>query len=235
MPRKPFLRDARNVAARAAALREGRCRELFQPEMLRPADGRVHRARNIQASRPREAHGRLFESSYHEITGKKDGCEHEEKGIVLSGNGIGHKKTICRGPECKKHWAKAAPGGHYKPTKEELAARKKARQAEAAKKEKANAALAAALERIKWPLSENALDVLIDLVFSRFGYSYLQPVAARHGIKAITTKEKYGNTRRDLDTPLHEWVNAQGKDGKLRFVFEVALEMTDNAKFIKRL
>jgi GH24 family phage-related lysozyme (muramidase) len=150
--------------------------------MLRPADGRVHRARNIQASRPREAHGRLFESSYHEITGKKDGCEHEEKGIVLSGNGIGHKKTICRGPECKKHWAKAAPGGHYKPTKEELAARKKARQAEAAKKEKANAALAAALERIKWPLSENALDVLIDLVFSplRLQLSSTRCRASRH-------------------------------------------------------
>jgi ParB/RepB/Spo0J family partition protein len=173
-------------------------------------------------------------SSYHEITGKKDGCEHEEKGIVISGDGIGHKKAFCRAPECKKHWAKETPGGHYKPTPEELAARKKVREAEAAKKEKANAALAAALQRITWPLSENALDVLIDLVFSRFGYSYLQPVAARHGIKA-EKKERNGYTSRDLDTPLRKWVDAQGKEGKLRFVFEVALEMTDTAKFIKKL
>ena len=59
------------------------------------------------------------------------------------------------------------------------------------------------------------------LVFSRFGYSYLQPVAARHGIKA-EKKEHNGYTSRDLDTPLRKWVDAQGKEGKLRFVFEVA-------------
>jgi ParB family transcriptional regulator, chromosome partitioning protein len=176
----------------------------------------------------------LGSGHYHEISGKKDGCDHEEKGIIVDGRGIGRIIRFCRAPECKKHWSKQSPQGHYKPTKEELAARKKARQAEEKKKEKANAALAAALERIKWPLSENALDVLIDLVFSRFGYSYLQPVATRHDIKAVK-KTQNGYTSRDLDTPLRKWVDAQGKDGKLRFVFEVALEMTDTAKFIKRL
>ena len=174
-------------------------------------------------------------SSYHEITGKKDGCEHEEKGIVISGDGIGHKKTFCRAPECKKHWARETPGGHYKPTPEERAARKKERE----KAEKAKAAddkrVLDGVANVKWPLTEKQLDVLFDLVFRRFGYSYLQPVAARHGVKAIKTKTN-GYERRDLETPLAEMAEKNGKTGKLQLIFEIALEASGNdAKFIKSL
>ena len=88
---------------------------------------------------------------------------------------------------------------------------------------------------VKWPLTENQLDVLFDLVFRRFGYSYLQPVAARHGVKAIKTKTN-GYERRDLETPLAEMAEKNGKTGKLQLIFEIALEASGNdAKFIKSL
>lgn len=149
-------------------------------------------------------------------------------------HGVGHIKTICRAPECQKHWATKSPGGHYKATAEERAARKKTREAEAKRKEKEDAALATSLEKVKWPLTEKSFGVLLDLIFSRFGYAYIQPVAARHGIKAIKVKD-HGHERHDLETPLRQWVDAQDNDGKLRYIFEVALEMTDKAKYLKRV
>jgi ParB family transcriptional regulator, chromosome partitioning protein len=175
-------------------------------------------------------------SSYHEINGKKDHCDHEQKGIVVSNSGIGHTKTICRAPECEKHWKHEAPGGHYKPSAEEREARKKAKQKEIEKKQKEDAAFLAALENVKWPMSEKSLGVLLDCMFGRFGYSYMQPVAKRHGIQAVK-KTQNGYTSRDLDTPLREWVDCQDKSGKLRFIFEVALEANayDRAKYLKRL
>ena len=174
--------------------------------------------------------------SYKEIHSKKERCDHAEKGIIVNGYGFSHMIQFCRAPECEKHWKHETPGGHYKPTTEEREARKKARAAEIKKKEKEDAALAAALENIAWPITEKHLDVLVDLVFGRFGYSYIQPVAARHGIKAVK-KTQNGYTSRDLETPLRKWVNEQSKEGKLRSLFEIALEANsyDRTKYLKRL
>jgi hypothetical protein len=175
-------------------------------------------------------------SSYHEIAGRKDGCDHQESGIVVSGEGLGHKKVFCRAPECEKHWVRSAPGGHYKPTKQELAARKKQREDDAKKKAAADKRVLEAVAKVKWPMSEKHLDVLFDLVFRRFGYSYLQPVATRHGVKAVKTKRKYGYMGRDLEKPLVEMAEKNGKTGKLQLIFEIALETQgSDVKVLKNL
>ena len=160
---------------------------------------------------------------WHAITSKKDGCDHEEKGIVIEGNGVGHVMRFCRAPECKKHWASQTPHGHYKPSAEEIAKRKKARAAEAKAHEKQTAEILAGLERVKLPLSDKQVDVLFDLALRRAGTSYQQPVIKRHAVKAIVKANKYGD-RRDYEATVRKIVaDEKSQDAKLRMVFELLL------------
>jgi hypothetical protein len=107
---------------------------------------------------------------------------------------------------------------------EGIGARKREREKEAEKKAAANKRILDAVAKVKWPLTEKHLDVLFDLVFRRFGYAYQQPVASRHGIKAIKTTDR-GYERRDLETPLAEMAEKNGKTGKLQLIFEIALRV----------
>ena len=98
---------------------------------------------------------------YREITGKKDGCDHEEKGIVVDGRGIGRIIRFCRAPDCKKHWPDRKPQGQYKPTPKERAARKRAAAAERTRKGKEAQTFQTALAKIKLPLSDKHIDALL--------------------------------------------------------------------------
>jgi hypothetical protein len=139
---------------------------LHKSEVLCHPHGGVHRHQAQSRPEPSKLSGDYSSSEellgsghYHEISGKKDGCDHEEKGIIVDGRGIGRIIRFCRAPECKKHWAKQSPQGHYKPTAKEKAARKRA--AVAAKKRKENEAstFQTALSKIELPLSTSMLSL----------------------------------------------------------------------------
>ena len=66
---------------------------------------------------------------------------------------------------------------------------------------------------------------------SRFGFSYLQPVAKRHDIKPnITVRNGYKS--RDIEKPLMEFAKKDGNAGRLRMIFEIGLEATGNREEI---
>lgn len=165
--------------------------------------------------------GALEQGSYKVLHSKEEiakATSKDEKGIVVEGSNIGQIFRITTAKEDLKQES------NYKPTPAEKAKRKAEREKAEKEKEKKNAKLEAAVGKITWPLSEKHLDALLGLIFGRFGYSYLQPVASRHEIKAIKTKSEYGYTSRDLEKPLREWIEEGGSKRKIQFIFEVALE-----------
>jgi ParB family chromosome partitioning protein len=153
--------------------------------------------------------------------------------IIVQGNEIGKIVKISQEKEAVKGTAA------YKPTEKEKADRKAELAKEVADKEKKNAKILAGIAKVKMPLSEKHLDVFFDVAFRRFGFSYIQPVAARHGIKAVKVK-KGGYEHRDLEGPVRKHFEALGKNGKLQFIFEVGLEAVggyehDHDAFLKKL
>ena len=178
----------------------------------------------------------IGQREYHEIDSKKDGCKNESRGIVVEGNGLGRIIRICKDPVCEKHRGTVSDYSltpeQKKKKKDE--AKKEREKAEKLKK-KENDDFASALKKVKWPLSEKHLDILLDLVFARFGYSYLAPVASRHGIKSIKTKNKYDYVSRDLVGPMKKWILEGGNKRKIETIFEVAIEATNSKELIKKL
>lgn len=182
--------------------------------------------------------GVLSRDQYRVLESAKDKKDATETifGIVVEGyQDEGKVLTITTAPEDLKGSTSTA----HKLTPKEKAERKKEREHEASAKEKRNAKIIAGIEKVKMPLSEKHLDILFDVCFRRFGYSYIQPVAARHGIKAVKIEEK-GYNRRDLETPVREYFEKKGKNGKLQFIFEVGLEAVGGSHdgelgFLKKL
>ena len=144
--------------------------------------------------------------------------------------------NFCRAPECEKHWSSQTPGGHYKPTKEEREQRKKEREKAAKKKAKGEAELSKALAKVKWPLSEKQLDVLLNLILLRNGTSVTTPIAKRHGIEPLI-KESYGRKYKDYETPLRKLITNSKPQAKAAFVFELLFEFWPDAgrKELKKL
>ncbi len=173
-----------------------------------------------------EQSGVLSRNSFVPIDGKKDSCKFAVPGIVGEGDEIGDEKAVCVSPECKKHFSDRS---EYKRTpKEEAdrkAAQKKERQKEIARQVKFDAAICDAIAKVKFPLSEKHLDILLDLAFERCGTSYQMPLVKRHGLKADIKKSKdYGNSR-DYEAPLRRLAEDAGTEGKLRLIFELLLPM----------
>lgn len=182
--------------------------------------------------------GVLSRDQYRELETAKERADATEDilGIVVEGyQDEGKVLKITTAPEDLKGSSQAA----HKLTPKERAERKKQRELEAKAKEKRNAKIIEGIGKVKMPLSEKHLDVLFDVCFRRFGYSYIQPVATRHGIKAVKMEEN-GYSRRDLETPVREYFEKKGKNGKLQFIFEVGLEAVGGSHdgelgFIKKL
>ncbi len=161
--------------------------------------------------------GVIGSGSYREINGKKNHCDHEEKGIIVVGDGMGHVKTICRAPECDKHWPTQKPGGHYKPTKEEIEARRKQRQSDLRKREKDIVDMTDAVEKLSWPLSETHLDVILGLAIRSAGHDIQQGIVKRRVLELITTKD---NHRKYEDTIKKVTANMTSKE-KTGLLFEL--------------
>lgn len=176
--------------------------------------------------------GVLAKESYKILSSKEDKESAKEliKGIIAEGSDLGKIYTVSTDP--KDLVEDRIGSSAYKLSKKEIAEKKAARLKEETDKKKRNDDLAKALNKITWPLSEKHLNVLVDLVFGRFGFSYIGPVASRHGIKAIK-KEMNGYTQRDLETPLREYVDGLVYADKMKFIFEVALETSSQDEYKK--
>lgn len=185
-----------------------------------------------------EMKGVLAKDQYRILETAKDRKTASEDilGIVVEGwNDEGKVYHITTAAEDLKGSTSTA----HKLTPEDRAARKAEREKEEAKKQKKDEKILEAIGKVKMPMSEKHLDILFDVCFRRFGFSYMQPVAARHGIKAIKVT-KNGYTHRDLETPLRAHFEEKGKNGKLQFIFEVGMEAVGGSgdgvdSFIKKL
>lgn len=167
------------------------------------------------------------------IVEKGDKPKTVKKGIIVEGDGVGKIVVITTDKEITKE------STVYKQTPAEKEARKKQIEKERIEKEERNQKIIDGTQKVKMPLSEKHLDVLFDIAFRRFGFSYIQPVAARHGIKAVKVK-RGGYDHRDLEGPTRKHFENLGVDGKLQFIFEVGLEATGGSNdgidaFLKKL
>lgn len=174
-------------------------------------------------------------NSYKEIYNKGMKCEFQESGIFVEGHKIGQTISLCRNAECQKHWKREAPGGHYKLTKEEKEKRKKEKQKEEERQAKKDAAFLASLEKVTMPLSEKHLEMMFDLLFGRLGYSYLQPVVKRLGLKPVKEEFSSGFVSRDFEKPLKEWAKEGGINRKLQLVMHLLIEAGGSEEDAKKL
>lgn len=168
---------------------------------------------------------------------EKKAAKEDIAAIVVEGyENVGRILRVSTHPDDLK---KSGSGAAHALTKEEKEARKKKRAEEDKKELARQEKILKSMEKVKMPMSEKQLDILFDICFRRFGYSYLQPVAKRHGIKPVVTNVNNW-MRRDLETPLRKHFEEKGNDGKLQFIFEVGMEATgesgDNVdSFLKKL
>lgn len=158
--------------------------------------------------------------SYKVLKTKKEKCDHVERGIIVSHDGLGRILDICRSPECKRHWPDSKPGGHYKPTADEKAARKKEREKDAKKKDTDSKAMATAVAKLSWPLSEKHLTVLLDLAIKSTNNDIQKGLCDRRGIEAPKYSQTMGNGRNYRKAILDAAAKAQPKD-KVGLLFEL--------------
>jgi ParB family chromosome partitioning protein len=162
--------------------------------------------------------GAIGKSNYTGLgTKKKDHCEFAEPGIVVEGPDIGTTIWICRDEDCRKHHPHHSNSG-YATSPEEKEKRKKEQQRDEAKRLKFDMAVETALKKVAWPLSEKHLDALLDIALGNMGTNSLMPICKRHNLKADKNKDG-----RDCWAPLRKLAEENGKDGKLRMIFELHL------------
>lgn len=141
-----------------------------------------------------------------------------QKAIIVEGSNIGTIVDVTTEKEEVKD------STNYKKTPEEKAKAKKEREDEKKKEEKQQADLLKALENVKWPMTESVLDLMVEMCFERLGYSYLQPIAKRHGLEVVKETNQHGYTSRDFEKPIREHLKDKSKAVKLQFVVEMLLE-----------
>lgn len=150
---------------------------------------------------------------------KKTACDYATQALIAEGSDIGTLVWVCFDKDCSEH---KKQNSDYQPSESEKAKRKKEREHEEARRIKFDASVDAALAKVKWPLSEKHLDALYELMFEKCGTASQIPIAKRHNIKAGVAKHKDYSTR-DYEAPLRRLAEEQGKDGKLRMIFELLL------------
>ncbi|HZT34498.1 MAG TPA: hypothetical protein VFA15_01150, partial [Nitrososphaera sp.] len=142
-----------------------------------------------------------------------------QKALVVEGGGIGKTILVCANGTCKDHFQQRT---EYALSPEEKERRKKERERQQNAREKADAKVATALQKVKWPFSEKHLDELLELTFMRCSTSFQMPVVKRHGLKP-DVKKQGSYTMRDYEAPLRRLAKEGGNAGKLRMIFELLL------------
>lgn len=148
-------------------------------------------------------------------------CATTRRAIVAHGKGVGSLMWICSDSECKRHNGDRSA---YKQTPEERAKRKKEIATQKTREENKYKAFVGTIERkVKWPLSEKCLDVLIEDAIDHHGMTSLMSVARRLGFKISKEKHSWGGTSNSYKPALREWLSKAGKEERLRMYFELRL------------
>lgn len=183
-----------NLASLFGPVREGACTDLkcWTRKMnayvsYRAQKEKLHKISDEYGNGPK---GMIGRSSYTVIAAKgRDRCASTHKAIVAHGGDIGNEIEICSDAKCPTHGKSRS---EYRQTPEERAKRKKelARQRTNELK-KYNELVATVKRKVKWPLTEKTLDVLLDRALNSHGVTSLQRTAARLGVKM--GKETHGS------------------------------------------
>ncbi len=172
--------------------------------------------------------GILSSHEYHRINGKNDECKSAKDAIIVMGENfktIGRIIRICADKDCKKHLG--VGGSSYHKTPAEIKRERDVRKRERNKKERENKEILRVLPKIKWPLSEKHLDVLIEAMVLRNGFTIVRPIVLRHGWEVLRSHppyEKKGVMRPDYELTLKEKIKTMSSTEKVRIVMEFCIE-----------
>lgn len=150
---------------------------------------------------------------------KKDLCDYAQPAIVVEGEDIGQVLNVCASADCKIHRKDITP---YVTTPQEKERRKKERAAEKAKKEREEKSLAAAMEVVKYPVSENLLTILLELSLHNSHHDVNMRTLKRYGLEPKRTVSSWG-THKDYSTPLKTFAANANNDQKLKLMTELML------------
>ncbi len=159
----------------------------------------------------------LSQSEYKVV--KKNACEYATHALIAEGNGVGTLIWVCFDKACDTHGRQKS---EYAPTEKEKAKRKKEREQDEARRLKFDTAIFAALNKVKWPLSQKHLDAMFGLALENASGNTIQPMVKRHGLKADVKKHE-GYSTRDYKVPLRRMAEEAENDGKLRLIVELLL------------
>lgn len=231
-----------NRASLFGAVKEGACTDTkcWNRKMEAYVAHRVKTEKLVKVSDSYGKHDGMIGKGDYVLIAKrgKDGCENVETAIVAEGSTRGQTFNICRTPTCKDH---GRAKSHYGLTPKEKAERKKEAAKEKAKQEKESAEFMETLEKkIKWPMEKAQLDKLVECVVMSFGSSVTRIVCKRHDFPEIKgPKNEYTKTpTTDWEKTLQKGAEGLDEEGKIRLVFEVALEHVwseRRMKFLKSL
>ncbi len=146
---------------------------------------------------------------------------------------------ICTNPNCGKH--RGIKDSSFRKTPAEIKKERVQRKADLLKKERDNKKLLQALGKIKWPMSEKHLEVFIEAMVLRYGFTVVRPIVLRHGWKVLRTHQPYtkkGVTSPDYELTVKEEMKKMVPAEKLRLVMEFCIEnlwSDRRAKIIKSL
>lgn len=187
---------------------------------------KVGKLKRISSEYGQAPKGVISLSDYVKVGRKKeDRCDSVLKAIVVEGSGVGKEIDICINPKCEKH---KGVQSQYGLTAKEVKERKEDRKKEIEATKKAKVAiekrLADALEKIKWPLSENNLELLLSLSLSIASSNLERSIAKRHELEVKKEKQEWGGHYYEYDKAIEKMVKGLDKKEKLKFVFELLID-----------
>jgi len=169
------------------------------------------------------SYGKILEKNdYVVVAAKGKGrCDSVHAAIVVSGSDVGQRIDICSNKECKIHGS--SQSGYTLSPAEKARRKKEAEQAKKRAEEYAQK-FQEAIQKIKFPLSEEQLDALFDFAFHRCGVSFQQPTAKFLKAEIVKKEEKSWDGKKKImrtsyEATLRAWAEKNGSSGKLQIIF----------------
>ncbi len=215
-------------------VKEGACTDLkcWNIKMKKYFDWKVKigKLKKVSNEYGQAQKGVLSQSDYIVIGTKEDYCESVIKAIIVQGSNLGKVINICKNPKCKVHRGMQSQYGLTPKEREERKADRK-KEIETTKKAKVvmEKKLANALDKIKWPLSEKNLEVLIALSLEFAGSNTYRTVAKRHELEIEKEKNEWGGTCFRYDKAILKMANGSNKNEKIKLVFELLADTGYNS------
>lgn len=168
-----------------------------------------------------EMKGIIGRNQYQTGTGSYGGkCKSQHEALVVEGRDIGKLIKICTDRKCPAHYyqsEKESPAAKEKAR----AQRKKERQAEDTRRENSTKALTAAVAKMKWPLSEKHMDVLIGLAIRSASHDVHQGIVKRRELALDAKKTSWGTMAKDYEGSIKKAAAAMKVADKPGLLFEL--------------